>query len=108
MNLTLPGLLSSSSSSGSLPKPLNQQTYYKTPYPSVDFLGYSGVPSSPSSSILGAFGNISKTIADHTIVETVGSTSINAYFRRIIDAFQLTGNFYASLADVGGQTEETS
>lgn len=107
MNLTLPWLLSSGSwSSSSYPKPLNQDTYYQTPYPSVSFLWYTGAPASQSYTQW-SLANYTKTFSDHSIVETVGSTSINAYFRAIVDAFQTTGNFYASLADVWSQTELT-
>jgi hypothetical protein len=36
-------------------------------------------------------------------METVGSTSINGYFRNLVDAFQVVGAFYAN-ADYGTAT----
>ena len=107
MNVSLPATLSSgSSSSGSFPKPLNQDTYYQTPYPSVSFLWYTGCPAWQSYTQW-TLASYTKTFADHSVVETVWSTSINAYFRSVVDAFQTTGNFYASLANVWSQTELT-
>lgn len=105
MILTLPSLISSSSSSASLPRSMNQDNYFNQIYPNPAFLGYNGCPWSPSLYQHASLANYTKTITDHTTLETVWATPINAYFRTVVDAFQNIGNFYSALADVWSQAE---
>lgn len=105
MILTLPSLISSSWSSAGLPRSMNQDNYFNQIYPNPAFLGYNGCPWSPSWYTNWSLANYTKTITDHTTLETVGATPINAYFRTVVDAFQNIGNFYSALADVWSQTE---
>lgn len=104
--LTIP-LKSTSGSSSTLPQVMNNGAFYQTSYPKQGFTGYNAAPASPSAYTQATVANFTKTIANHTVLETVGSTAINTYMRNLVDVFQALGNFYTN-ADYGTQTEFTT
>ena len=74
-----------------LPKPMNSNGNFTTSYPQPFFDGYCA--QAGPTSIYGTIStNVSKGIADHAVVETVGATSINKYFRKLTDAMNNSVN----------------
>jgi hypothetical protein len=74
---------------------MNSNGNFTTSYPQPFFDGYCA--QAGPTSIYGTIStNVSKGIADHAVVETVGATSINKYFRKLTDAFLVNGQYFVS------------